>query len=70
MTPISLPETDFIVQNGTRAYIGADRRGTPRRAGKLSHFEKLLRDFGLDRRYLSDRRQANTSWLLLSDQAA
>jgi hypothetical protein len=48
-------------------YVGPDRRQERRRRGH-GGFEQLLRQFGLDRRQREDRRQQNSSWLLLSDK--
>ncbi len=48
-------------------YVGVDRR-IERRETKEPEFEKMLKMFGLDRRIRPDRRQANSSWLLVSDK--
>ncbi|HFB66026.1 MAG TPA: hypothetical protein ENJ60_10870 [Aeromonadales bacterium] len=47
-------------------YIGPERRSERRRRGNPA-FEKLLLEFGLDRRLESDQRESNSSWLLLSE---
>ncbi len=61
-----LLEKDFIMQNGLRTYIGPERRSERRNFGQYGDLERLMRDFGLERRYMPDRRAQNTSWLLLS----
>ena len=70
MTMHCLPEKDFVIQNGTWAYVGQERRAERRRSVKGENFERLLRDFGLDRRFMLDRRNRDSSWLLLSVEAA
>ncbi len=47
-------------------YVGPDRRAERRRNLTNQDFEKLLRDFGLDRRLHRERRHQSSSWLLLS----
>ncbi len=48
-------------------YIGTERRKERRRRGN-SAFEKLLLEFGLDRRVYADQRDNSSSWLLLSNK--
>lgn len=48
-------------------YVGQERRAERRRSVRNDEFEKLLGHFGLDRRHVSDRRRADSSWLLLSE---
>ncbi len=50
----------------TSVYIGPERRTERRRRGNPA-FEKLLFEFGLDRRIGIDQRKSNSSWLLLSE---
>lgn len=47
-------------------YIGPERRSERRRSGNPA-FEKLLLEFGLDRRIQLEQRQHDSSWLLLSN---
>ncbi len=49
-------------------YIGPERRKERRRIGNNT-FEKLLFEFGLDRRVSIDQRDSNSSWLLLSEKS-
>ena len=65
-----LPERDFIMQQGSWTYVGIERRAERRRSGKQDNFERLLKDFGLDRRFMPDRRTRDSSWLLLSEEVA
>jgi hypothetical protein len=51
-------------------YVGPDRREERRRNQTNQDFEKLLRDFGLNRRQRVERRLQSSSWLLLSDAPA
>lgn len=51
-------------------YVGTDRREERRRNQTNQDFEKLLRDFGLNRRQRVERRLQSSSWLLLSDTQA
>lgn len=50
-------------------YVGVNRR-TERRQSKEPEFERMLKMFGLDRRIIPDRRQANSSWLLIPDKVS
>jgi hypothetical protein len=49
-------------------YLGTERRKKNRRSGN-ERVEVLLKDFGLDRRLSSDRRQKDTSWFLKSKKS-
>jgi len=49
-------------------YIGSERRSERRRSGNPV-FEKLLLEFGLDRRIKIDQRNNDSSWLLLSNSS-
>jgi len=49
-------------------YIGPERRKERRRIGNNT-FEKLLLEFGLDRRISIDQRDSSSSWLLLSEKS-
>ncbi len=60
---------NFTVIGGERAYIGPDRRADRRRIQQNTRVETLLRNFGLDRRLRTERRRADTSWLLTSKKA-
>ncbi len=51
------------------AYIGSDRRMERRREQGHERVERLLKNFGLDRRLSTDRRSKNTSWFLTSKAA-
>jgi len=60
-----------VPQDATRSlmeplYVGPDRRAERRRNQTNQDFEKLLRDFGLNRRQRIERRLQTSSWLLLS----
>jgi len=52
----------------TTVYIGQERRKERRRIGNNS-FEKMLLEFGLDRRVYTDQRDSTSSWLLLSEKS-
>lgn len=56
----------FEVIDGDNAYIGPDRRLDRRREQGHERVERLLKNFGLDRRLSTDRRRKDTSWLLTS----
>lgn len=62
-------QANFTVIDGARVYIGPERRLERRRHNNNDRVEILLRNFGLDRRLRTDRRRANTSWLLTSQKA-
>ncbi len=62
---VALDATDSLLEP---LYVGPDRRAERRRNQTNQDFEKLLRDFGLDRRQRVERRQQGSSWLLLSNQ--
>ena len=59
-------DVNFAVINGERTYIGPDRRAERRRTHNSERIERLLRNFGLDRRASTERRRTDTSWLLTS----
>ncbi|TQV72904.1 hypothetical protein FLL45_15680 [Aliikangiella marina] len=59
-------DVNFTVINGERTYIGPERRAERRRTHNSERIERLLRNFGLDRRVSDERRRADTSWLLTS----
>ncbi len=61
----SLPSTLMSVPD--QVYVGQERRAERRRSVRNDEFEKLLDHFGLDRRLVPDRRRADSSWLLLSE---
>jgi len=61
-TPTSMP-LGMLDQ----VYVGPERRAERRRSLRNDEFEKLLDHFGLDRRLVMDRRRADSSWLLLSE---
>ncbi len=63
-------DCNFTVIDGERTYIGPDRRADRRRLSQNERVERLLRNFGLDRRLGMDRRRTDTSWLLTSAQVA
>lgn len=62
--------TNFRVIDGSRAYIGPERRLERRREHSHERVEQLLKNFGLDRRVSKDRRRKDTSWFLTSDNVA
>ena len=59
-------EKDFKVIDGERAYIGPENRVERRREQGHERIERLLVNFGLDRRVKNDRRRKDSSWLLTS----
>ncbi len=61
-------KSDFKVIDGERAYVGAERRVDRRREQGHERVERLLKNFGLDRRLSTDRRRKDTSWLLTSKE--
>jgi len=61
---------NFRVIDGYRAYIGRERRLERRREHSHERVERLLKNFGLDRRLSIDRRRKDTSWFLTSDNVA
>ncbi|WP_144393842.1 hypothetical protein [Pleionea sediminis] len=63
------PSAHFAEINGERCYIGPERRIDRRRTNNNRRLESLLNNFGLDRRGRSDRRDQNTSWLIMSRAA-
>ena len=58
-----------VIDSGD-AYVGVDRRMERRREQGHERVERLLKNFGLDRRLSTDRRDKNTSWFLTSRAAA
>jgi len=52
-----------------KAYVGTDRRKERRREQGHERVERLLKNFGLDRRLSIDRRSKNSSWFLTSKAA-
>ncbi len=52
-----------------KAYVGLDRREERRREQGHERVERLLKNFGLDRRLSTDRRSKNSSWFLTSKAA-
>lgn len=61
-------KNDFKVIDGERAYVGPDRRLDRRREQGHDRVERLLTNFGLDRRLSTDRRRRDTSWFLTSNK--
>ena len=51
---------------GGAVYLGPERREERRRECRNMRMEALLKNFGLDRRIDRNRRNAETSWLLIS----
>ena len=47
-------------------YMGPERRDERRRERKKERFETMIRDFGLERRLRTERRDECTSWFLTS----
>jgi hypothetical protein len=70
MTTLHSVQLDASESSMEPLYVGTDRRAERRRNQTNQDFEKLLRDFGLDRRQRVERRHQHSSWLLLSDQPA
>ena len=60
-------ENDFKVIDGEQAYVGPERRLERRRDQGHERVERLLTNFGLDRRLSTDRRRKDTSWFLTSN---
>jgi len=58
----------FEMINGTRTYVGSERRVERRREQGHERVERLLINFGLDRRLSTDRRRKDTSWFLTSQK--
>ncbi|MBV1908794.1 MAG: hypothetical protein KUG78_05695 [Kangiellaceae bacterium] len=50
------------------AYIGPERRVDRRREQGHDRVERLLTNFGLDRRLSTDRRRKDSSWFLTSQR--
>jgi hypothetical protein len=58
--------SNFEVINGDSAYVGPERRLDRRREQGHERVERLLKNFGLDRRLSTDRRRKDSSWFLTS----
>ncbi len=63
-------DTYFEMINGERTYVGPERRLERRREHGHERVERLLKNFGLDRRISTDRRRKDTSWFLTSQKVA
>jgi len=61
---------NFRVIDGDKAYVGPERRKERRREHAHERVERLLKNFGLDRRLATDRRRKDSSWFLTSGQVA
>ena len=62
-------KSKFEVIDGEKVYIGEERRLDRRRMLGHERVERLLKNFGLDRRLSTDRRRKDTSWFLTSKKA-
>jgi hypothetical protein len=60
---------EYTVINGRGIYMGPERRQERRRICLNERVETLLKNFGLDRRLRTNRRRADSSWLLTSNSA-
>jgi len=58
--------SNFEVIDGDISYVGPERRIDRRREQGHERVERLLKNFGLDRRLSTDRRRKDTSWFLTS----
>jgi hypothetical protein len=58
----------LTVIDGEGVYMGPERREERRRECKNERVETLLKNFGLNRRLRTNRRRADSSWLLTSDR--
>ncbi len=63
-----LKKSDLTVINGDKAYVGPERRLERRRGHCNERVERLLKNFGLDRRLSTDRRRKDSSWFLTSEK--
>ncbi|MGX5174753.1 hypothetical protein ACUR5C_12095 [Aliikangiella sp. IMCC44653] len=63
-------KSNFTIIDGEKAYIGPERRADRRRMSHNERIERLLRNFGLDRRMRVERRRKDSSWLLTSARVA
>ena len=61
-------QSNFKVINGENIYVGPERRKERRRCQQSDRVERLLRNFGLDRRVRVERRRQDTSWLVTSQK--
>ena len=61
---------NFRVIKGDKAYVGPERRMDRRREHAHERVERLLKNFGLDRRLSTDRRRKDSSWFLTSGKVA
>ena len=68
MTREEIKSNMKVIDSGD-AYIGTDRRKERRREQGHERVERLLKNFGLNRRLSTDRRSKNTSWFLTSKAA-
>lgn len=59
-------DNNFKVIDGEQAYVGPERRIERRREQGHERVERLLTNFGLDRRLSNDRRRKDSSWFLTS----
>jgi len=69
VTVSKTPNALFAEINGELCYIGPERRIDRRRTNNNRRLESLLSNFGLDRRINRDRRNTNTSWLIMAEVA-
>ena len=65
---IESKNSNFRVIDGDKAYVGRERRVDRRREQGHDRVERLLKNFGLDRRLSTDRRRKDSSWFLTSDK--
>jgi len=63
-------KSDLKIIDCGDAYVGTDRRKERRREQGHERVERLLKNFGLNRRLSTDRRSKNTSWFLTSRAAS
>ncbi len=61
-------DSSFRFINGEKIYVGEERRVERRRCQHSDRIERLIKNFGLDRRIKQDRRKENTSWLVTSQK--
>jgi hypothetical protein len=62
-------KSEFEIIDGESVYIGEEKRLERRRLLGHERVERLLKNFGLDRRLSTDRRRKDTSWFLTSKKA-
>ena len=63
-----IKSSNFRIIDGDKAYVGPERRIDRRREQGHDRVERLLKNFGLDRRLSTDRRSKDSSWFLTSDR--